>query len=81
MAEGEKIKVLQRHAVLGGGFLVCDVAFYDWGFAPWVLEGGSGYCDLAVLHRGEGEWVGALADFALCPGVICSTVILGAACF
>jgi hypothetical protein len=56
----DKIKVVQRHAFLGGGFLVCGVAFYDWVFAPGILAGCARSCDLALLHRRSGECAGAL---------------------
>jgi hypothetical protein len=53
---GEKIKVVQRHAFVGGGVLVCGVALHHWFFAPGVLAGGIFDCDLAVLHRIVGAW-------------------------
>ncbi len=45
---------------------MCGVAIYNWVFAPGVLARGSGYRDLAVLHRGSGEWAGALIQPVPC---------------
>jgi hypothetical protein len=59
MAEVDKIKMAAA-GVSWQRVLVCGVAIYDWAFAFGVLEGCARSCDLAVLHRGEGEWVGAL---------------------